>query len=74
MISFRLETGKDTFQDISSRKQTFFTGQCFKCGCWRHTQLECPLSQCKICGKYGHDARICELESEQNIRKKKSHS
>jgi hypothetical protein len=62
MICFHVELGLEKFiaqQYHIKRSSSSFTGQCFKCGSWRHTQLDCPLTRCRDCGRFGHDARVC---------------
>lgn len=39
--------------------QKEFFGFCYLCGHGKHSQNYCPLKLCEVCGKYGHDARVC---------------
>jgi len=58
-VMYRLETGKRMFTRTLHRR-TFFAGQCYKCGSWRHTQYFCPLQECTKCFVYGHHHKVCK--------------
>ncbi len=42
-----------------NRHQKDFFGVCYLCGYGKHSQNYCPLKLCDVCGRYGHDARVC---------------
>jgi hypothetical protein len=46
-----------------------FEGQCYKCGCYKHTQRYCPLQHCEICMTFGHHERVCHF----NVQNKTLH-
>jgi hypothetical protein len=58
-VMYRLELGKSLFNKHLHRK-TYFVGQCYKCGSWKHTQHFCPLQQCSECSVYGHHVKVCK--------------
>jgi hypothetical protein len=62
MILYRVQKGED-FCELPKPKESNFTGQCFKCGAWRHTQFECPKVQCRSCHMFGHHERVCKRQT-----------
>jgi len=65
-VMYRLEMGKNLFNRSLHRK-TYFVGQCYKCGSWKHTQHFCPLQQCTLCSVYGHHHKVCKKKKKANI-------
>jgi hypothetical protein len=57
-VMYRLELGNDSLPPVC--RKTYFVGQCYKCGSWKHTQHFCPLQQCNHCSVYGHHQKVCK--------------
>lgn len=58
--------GPVSTRNIESKNRDFF-GNCYNCGCLRHSQNYCPLKLCSICTKYGHDKRVCFFNPSRKI-------
>lgn len=53
-----LELGRNSISSL--HRKTYFIGQCYKCGSWKHTQHFCPLQYCNVCTQYGHHFKVCK--------------
>jgi hypothetical protein len=72
-VIYLFEEGKTRpFLGFTKQQTTKFEGQCYKCGCYKHTQRFCPLQQCELCTSFGHHERVCRYSSQNKtfIKKK----
>lgn len=60
---YREDYGLESWKTPRARNN--FSGQCFRCGAWRHMQFECPLTQCRNCHEYGHEDTRCRRRGTQ---------
>jgi hypothetical protein len=69
-IMYNVVTGKDRIDCElspasagglhSATTSTAFYGNCHNCKYRAHSQRQCPLRRCTICGVFGHAASICQ--------------
>ena len=58
----RVDCGLSPAQDgglNTTTTSTTFYGNCHNCKYRAHSQRQCPLRKCTICGSFGHAASIC---------------
>ena len=63
-MNVTVELGKNSLAQVY--RKTYFVGQCYKCGSWKHPQDYCPLQFCSLCTHYGHHQKVCKKKNHTN--------